>query len=235
MSDAPLSDAELQALRAWDTPTICNALEAVAPQRRGFGYTTHPLVCAFPAMPPMVGYARTATIRASQPNSKPAAEAKAQRFAYFDYVAGGPGPRIMVLQDLDPSPGFGAYWGEVQTNIHKALGCEGCITNGSIRDLDATAEGFQLLAGCVGPSHAWVHLVDVGVGVHVHGMTVRSGDLVHADRHGAVVIPHEVAREIPKAVDLLTRREAVIIKTAQSADFSVAKLKAAIGEAEEIH
>jgi regulator of RNase E activity RraA len=182
-----------------------------------------------------VGYARTGTIRAMHPNPRPAAEAKAQRFAYFDYVSQGPAPRIMVLQDLDPAPGFGAYWGEVQTNVHKALGCLGCVTNGSIRDLDAAAPGFQLLAGCVGPSHGWVHLVEFGVDVNVAGMTVRSGDLIHADRHGAVVIPHEAAAAIPKAVDLLTRREAVIIRTAQSRDFTVDKLKKAIGEAEEIH
>jgi regulator of RNase E activity RraA len=235
MTSAPLSDADLQALRAWDTPTLCNALELVTPQRRGYGFTTAPLVCAFPALKPIVGYARTATIRASHPNPRPAAEAKAQRFAYFDYVTGGPAPRIMVLQDLDPSPGFGAYWGEVQTNIHKALGCLGCVTNGSIRDLDAAAEGFQLLAGCVGPSHGWVHLVEFGQPVNVAGMTVASGDIVHADRHGAVVIPAEAAREIPKAVALIARREAVIIKTAQSPGFTVDKLKAAIGQAEEIH
>jgi regulator of RNase E activity RraA len=235
MTSAPLSDADLQALRAWDTPTLCNALELVTPKRRGYGYTTVPLVCAFPDLKPIVGYARTGTIRASQPNSRPAAEAKAQRFAYFDYVTEGPAPRIMVLQDLDPAPGFGAYWGEVQTNIHKALGCLGCVTNGSIRDLDAVAEGFQLLAGCVGPSHGWVHLVEFGQPVNVAGMTVASGDIVHADRHGAVVIPAEAVREIPKAVALIARREAVIIKTAQSPGFTVDKLKAAIGEAEEIH
>ena len=235
MTPAPLSDAELQALRAWDTPTICNALELVTPQRRGYGFTTAPLLCAFPGLKPIVGYACTATIRDMHPNPKPGPEAKAQRFAYFDYIASGPGPRIMVLQDLDPAPGFGAFWGEVQTNIHKALGCLGCVTNGSIRDLDAAAEGFQLLAGCVGPSHGWVHLVAFGQDVNVAGMTVRSGDLVHADRHGAVVIPHEAAREIPKAVDLLARREAVIIKTAQGKDFTLDKLKKAIGAAEEIH
>jgi regulator of RNase E activity RraA len=235
MTAAPLSDAALQALRAWDTPTICNALELVVPQRRGHGFTTSPLHCSCPGLGPMVGYACTGTIRAMHPNPRPAAEAKAQRFAYFDYVSEMPAPRIMVLQDLDPAPGFGAYWGEVQTNVHKALGCLGCITNGSVRDLDAAAEGFQMLAGAVGPSHGWVHLVEFGQQVHVAGMSVRSGDLLHADLHGAVVIPHEVAAQIPKAVELLTRREAVIIRTAQSGDFSVEKLKRAIGEAEEIH
>ncbi len=235
MSETILSATDLQALEAWDTPTICNALEVVAPQRRGFGYTTRPLVCAFPALKPMVGYARTATIRSSQPNARPGAEAKAHRFAYFDYVAAGPAPRIMVIQDLDPAPAFGAFWGEVQTNVHKALGCLGCVTDGSVRDLDAVADGFQLLAGAVGPSHGWVHLVDFAVDVTVAGMSVASGDLIHADRHGAVVIPAEVAKDIPQAVDLLTRREAVILEVAKRPDFSVDKLKQAIGDAEEIH
>ena len=231
----PLSAEELQSLRKFDTPTICNALEIVAPQRRTIGFTTRNLFCLHPALPPMVGYACTATARAMQPSEKSKAEVRAQRFAYFDYIAAAPAPRIMVIQDLHSQPGFGAFWGEVQTNIHKALGCLGAITNGSIRDLDMAAEGFQLLAGVVAPSHAWTHLVDFGTQVDVCGMVVQSGDLVHADRHGAVVIPHEVARKVPEAADLLGRREAVILQAAKSAHFSVDLLKRAIGEADEIH
>ena len=58
-------------------------------------------------------------------------------------------PTITVIQDLDPEPGYGAFWGEVNTAVHKGLGVLGCITNGSIRDLDMIATDFQLLAGCV--------------------------------------------------------------------------------------
>ncbi len=235
MTSDPLDESELKPLRELDTPTVCNALERLAPERRGHGYTVQPLLCAFPSLPPMVGYARTATVRAMRPASKAKAEAQAQRFAYFDYVAGGPAPRMMVIQDLDSQPGYGAFWGEVQTNIHKALGCLGAVTNGSIRDLDAMAEGFQLLAGMLGPSHAWVHLEEFGCDVNVCGMTAQHGDLIHADRHGAVVIPHAVARGVVEAAALLARREAVIIGTARSADFTVEALKKAIGDAEEIH
>ena len=141
----------------------------------------------------------------------------------------------MVIQDLDATPGYGAFWGEVQTNVHKALGCLGGITNGSIRDLDAMAESFQMLAGMVGPSHAWTHLEDFGGEVNVHGMTVASGDLIHADRHGAVVIPHEVARKVSEAAGLLVRREAVILDTCKRPDFTPELLKQAIGDAEDIH
>ncbi len=235
MTDKPLNETELKALQAFDTPTVCNALELLAPERRGHGYTVEPLVCAFPRLPPIVGYARTGTARAMRPATREKEALKAQRFAYFDYVAEGPAPRIMVIQDLDSQPGYGAFWGEVQTNIHKALGCLGAVTNGSIRDLDAMAEGFQMLGGRVGPSHAWTHLEDFGCEVNVCGMTVKSGDLIHADLHGAVVIPHEVARGVADAAGLLTRREAVILAACKRADFTVDALKKAIGDAEDIH
>jgi regulator of RNase E activity RraA len=235
MAEALLNADELKALQKYDTPTICNALEILAPQRRTIGFTTRNLICARPSLPPMVGYSRTATCRAQLPPSRDKAEMRAQRFAYFDYVASGPAPRIMVIQDLDDQQGFGAFWGEVQTNVHKALGCLGGITNGSIRDLDMLADGFQLLAGVVGPSHAWTHLVDFGIQVNVSGMVCNSGDLIHADRHGAVVIPHDVARKVPEAADLLGRREAVILAAVKKPGFKVEDLKKAIGQADEIH
>ena len=94
-----------------------------------------------------------------------------------------------MIQDLDDIVGYGAFWGEVQTNVHKALGCLGTITNGSIRDIPQVATGFQMFAGSIAPSHAFVHVVDFGGNVNIHGMAVQSGDLIHADQHGAVVVP----------------------------------------------
>jgi regulator of RNase E activity RraA len=222
-------------LQAFDTPTICNALELVAPERRAIGFTTRPFVCAFPSLPPIVGFARTATIRAMGPSALPPAELKARRLAYYEYVSSGPGPTIAVIQDLDPEPGFGAFWGEVNTTVHKGLGVLGCITSGSIRDLDMIATDFQLLAGSVSPSHAWVHLEDTATEVTVHGMAVRHGDLIHADRHGAVVIPLEAAAALPLAIDLCTRREAPIIAAARQPGFSLEQLREAMAEADDIH
>ncbi len=229
--------AELLAkLAEVDTPTVCNALELVVPERRAVGFTTRPFVVAFPDLKPIVGIARTATIRAREPSSREAAEAKALRLEYYRYVAAGTGlPTIVVIQDLDPEPGFGAFWGEVNSAVHKGLGCLGCVTNGSIRDIDLLARDFQLLAGSIGPSHAWVHVEAFGCDVNVHGMTVRHGDLVHADRHGAVVIPAEAAARLPEAIDLCARREAPILAAARSPGFSVEKLAAAWAEAEDIH
>jgi regulator of RNase E activity RraA len=232
MIDAAL----LETLRSYDTPTICNALEVIDPTRRLKGFTTKPLVCPFPELPPVVGYAKTATIRATHEHELEPAAARAQRIAYYEYVAATPRPGIVVIQDLDGAEiGFGAFWGEVQSAVHKGLGCLGVVTDGAIRDIPQWAPGFQALAGSIAPSHAHVHLADFGKEVRVAGMLVRSGDLVHADRHGAVVIPASVAEKIPSACVLLARKEALIIEAARAPGFTVAKLREALSRQDDIH
>lgn len=231
-----ITAADLERLTEWDTPTICNGLEVTNPERRALGFTTGEMVCAFPDLKPICGYARTATIRAMAPARRTAAENVAARQAYYDYVAnGGPAPAVTVIQDLDSEPGFGAFWGEVNTAIHKGLGALGVVTDGSIRDLDACAPDFQLVARKVGPSHAHVHVVDHGGQVNIFGMIVNDGDIVHADRHGAVVIPEDAVKKLPDAIDLLTRREAVILDAARAPGFDFEKLKAAMGQSADIH
>jgi regulator of RNase E activity RraA len=193
------------------------------------------MVAADPKLPPICGLARTGTIRAAVPAARSKEDARAMRIAWYEYVARATLPTVVVIQDLDDTPGTGAFWGEVQSNVHKALNCLGGVTNGSIRDLDMLAPGFQLLAGAVNPSHAYVHTVAFGQEVTVHGMHVAHEDVVHADRHGAVVIPHDAVRKIPAAIELLVRREKVILDMCRDPGFSVAKLREALQKADEIH
>jgi regulator of RNase E activity RraA len=235
MPERPLTEAALAELREFDTPTICNALEVVTPERRALGFTTDTLICPFPHMPPMVGYARTALIRSALPQGLSGAEQRQARLEYYRYVADGTGPKISVIQDVDSRIGFGCFWGEVQTAVHKGLGCLGLVTNGGVRDLDAIAPDFQVLCGRVTPSHAHVHSIAFGGTVDVFGMIVRSDDLIHADRHGAVVIPAEAAREVAGAARLCARREEPILKVARSPGFSIEVLERAMAEAAEIH
>ena len=153
MGHKPLTRKEIEALRAIDTPTICNALEVLDPKSRSQGYTLDPLVCAFPKLPPMVGYAKTATMRAMRPARRDKRAEDKISGEYLDYVMSGTGPKIAVVQDLDGNQrGRGALWGEVNTTMHKAMGCVGAVTNGSVRDLRMIAPEFQLLAGSIG---AW--------------------------------------------------------------------------------
>jgi len=222
--DQPLSDALFTQLRAIDTPTVCNALEVVAPDRRGHGYTTTPFVVGNDELEPMVGFARTGTVRAQTPPTLDADAVTRVRLAYYDHVGQGPGPTIAVIADLDDHAGYGAFWGEVNTNIHQGLGSLGVITNGSIRDLDDVASGFQMLAGMVNPSHAWIRIEEYGVPVTVHGMRVEPGDLIHADHHGAVVIPTAAAPQIPEAAAAIAKREKVLIAASQQPGFSSATI-----------
>ena len=217
-------------LKSVDTPTVCNALELLAPERRGYGFTTKPLVCTRPELGPVVGIARTATIVATHPADSDSEQAYA-RDGYYAYIDAGPKPSIVVIQDLDRDNGYGSFWGEVNSNIHKGLGCDAVITNGSVRDLPDIAEGFQMLADRVGPSHAFVHVVDFSRPVTVAGMRVSDGDVIHADQHGAVVIPRGVIGEVREAADLISRRERVVIKAAQQPGFDVEALRSAQREA----
>ena len=232
---AAITADDLAVLTQWDTPTICNALEEIMPERRGYGFTTTHLFSLDPSLPPICGFARTATIRAAEPSDASAAQMAAKRAAYYEYVAAAPTPTIVIIQDIDPQPGVGAFWGEVQTNIHKGLGVLGAVTNGSFRDVPDSARGFNLIGGKVGPSHAFVHLVDIDCQVTVHGLTAKTNDIIHADQHGAVFIPPSAVTQIPAAVDLISRREAVILETAKSPDFTVEKLKIAMGQMKDIH
>src|SRR5579871_2860258 len=121
MSSRPFSAADLEALKAWDTPTICNGLELIVPERRAVGFTVEPMVAADAKLPPIVGLARTGFIRAKE---KPRG-AIPGREAWYEYVEAHDMPTIAVLQDLDDRPGYGAFWGEVQSTVHAGLGCTG--------------------------------------------------------------------------------------------------------------
>ena len=218
---------DIEALRLIDTPTVCNLLEMVVPERRGYGYTVQHLHCLYPGMKPIVGFAKTATMRAKDPSRWTSEEYMAIRSAYFDYLAEGDGPKISVVQDIDERPGYGAFFGEVFSAVHQALGCHGVVTNGSVRDIDQLAPGFQVLAGLIAPSHAFVHVAQWQCEVNIEGMVVQDGDLVHADRHGAVVVPQSAVRGVLDSLDLMVRREAVILEAARRPGATVDDIKKA--------
>ncbi len=235
MSEETFPAQLLDKLRQYDTPTICNALEIVLGGRRITGFTTGEFICADPKLPPLVGFARTATLVSSQPSQKGPEEARDFRMGYYEYIAAGPQPTVVVIEDVDQFPGLGAWWGEVHALVHQKLGSLGVVTNGAVRDLDFIAPGFQLLGGKISPSHAFVHIVEVGVEVNIFGLKVRHNDLIHADRHGAVVIPAGAALKLPHAIEVMVKREKLILEAARQPGFSVEAIRKAMEEGDEIH
>ncbi|MBI4268939.1 MAG: RraA family protein [Candidatus Rokubacteria bacterium] len=214
----------IESLRKITSPSVANAIETFNVRPRNQGFMSSEIRTLFPELGPLVGYAVTALIRAEP---APLQDHRASTFAWWDYVLTTPAPRVIVVHDLDEPRGQGAQWGEVQANLHRALGCAGTVTDGSVRDLDEVrALGFQFAAAHVSVSHAYVHMVDFGLPVKVGGLWVKPGDLIHADQHGVVTIPPEIAARIPEAVGKVEADERKIISFCQSSTFSVEDLKA---------
>lgn len=219
-----MNDQILSILRGVDTPTVSNAIEIALGERQGDGFTRSAVTVADPELPPVVGYAATAVIRAVEPPSASKDQVQANREAYYKYMASAPHPAVVVIEDRDWPHCIGAFWGEVNVAVHKGLGLEGVITNGLMRDLGALDPGFQCIAGSVGPSHAFVRVEEINQPVTVFDLEIQPGDLLHADRHGAVIIPDSIVDKLPRAIDVVTQAEKPVLDAARSPDFSIEKL-----------
>lgn len=206
---------ELELLRDFDTPTICNAIEGFGVRGKTEGFT-HPGLRQRVAWGerPMVGYARTGIISAVNPPDPRHWDAMERYYAQYENF---PFPQVAVIQDIDTVP-VGSLWGDVQATVHRALGCVGAITNGGVRDLKEVEKvGFYLHSREVLVSHAHVHLIESGTVVTVCGMTVRPGDLIHADYHGAIVIPAEIAKKIAGACKRAVEAEDALLNPCRRA------------------
>lgn len=209
----------LKLMQSVDTPTVCNAIE-VAQGKRGFNdFTRGTMLCSSPEEGAIVGYARTAKIAAVNPPTENPDVIKERRMAYYKHMATGPRPAITVIEDLDFPDCIGAFWGEINTTVHKGFGIAGTLTNGVMRDLGDVPEGYPVIAGSIGPSHGFVHVKDLATPVNVFGMTVHDGDLVHADQHGAVVVPNDVIPVLEEAIQKLLSTERIVLDAAQAEGF----------------
>jgi len=204
----------LEALRRYDTPTLSNAIESLGVRPHDEGFAGIEIRCLFPDLEPRVGYAATATIRAR-------GRREGRQELLHEHVQRVPAPRVVVVRDLDEPPAHGALWGEVNANVFKALGCVGVVTDGSVRDLREVRQlGFHFFARGTGVSHAYVGVESAGEPVELAGLRVNPGDLLHADQHGVLLVPHEVAAELPAAADRIIAREQELISWVRSPDFS---------------
>ena len=216
----------LELLRSVDTPTVCNAIET-AQGKRGFSAFTRGTMQASAPDGVMVGYAVTAQIAALAPPSEDPETIRARRMAYYRAMAEGPKPSVAVVEDLDYPNAIGAYWGEVNTTIHKGFGVSGALTNGVMRDLGDMPSGFPVVAGSIGPSHGFVHVRSINLPVRIMGLDVRPGDLIHADRHGAAVIPPDVVDRLGAAIEKVHETEKLVLGPARAEGFDFEAFEAA--------
>jgi len=225
MALAPLlAEEDLDGLRQFDTCMIANAVETFNLRLRNTGFSDASIRCIFPDAPPLVGYAATARLRCGEPPI--GGGTFRDRADFWNRILEIPAPRILVLQDMDNPPGRGAFLGDTHAAILKALGCNGYVTNGAVRELPSVrAMGIQLFAGNVAVSHAYAHIFDVGAQVTVGGMEVRPGDLLHGDQHGIVTVPMDIVASIPKVAAGLQQTEQKVIDFCRSNGFTVAKLR----------
>lgn len=209
----------LAMLRTFDTPTLTNALDSLDRRPANVGFTRTPVQCVLPALPPMVGFAVTVTMGSEAPFAS-AEDRRDAMLPLYGAVASGRTPQVIVVEDRDH--GAGCLWGEVNATICHRLGAEGVVTDGLVRDLPAVeALGFRYLARGVGVARSNTRVIDTNLAVEVGSVRFEPGDLVHADRHGALQIPIGLVDELLAAADRVVAREASLLDWVRSDEFQL--------------
>jgi len=204
---------QIQELKSFETCVISDAIESFGVRLRNEGFATAGFRCLFKSLPPLVGYAATCKVRSADP---PIVGSRyEERTDWWKHIGKIPAPRIVVMEDVDKSPGTGAFIGKVHANILLALGCVGAITNGAARELPGIeATGFQVFAGRIAISRAYIHVVEYGGPVEVGGLTIRPGDLIHGDRHGILTVPQQLVPGLPMVARKICEKKQHVIDLA---------------------
>jgi regulator of RNase E activity RraA len=222
----PLADLEL--LRKFDTPTVCNVIELLEFRGRCHGYMDARIRACFPHLPPMVGYASTATFRSAA--APPAGCAYASLADQVKRFAELPGPAVVVFQDLD-NPTASATFGEVMCTTYKAFGAAGLVTSGAARDLEQVAAlTFPCFSEGVVCAHGYCHTLHLHVPVHVGGVVVAPGDLLHGDCNGVTTIPNDIASAVAHACQEFVAAEAIVLEYSRGGKVDLPGYTAALGE-----
>ncbi len=196
-------------LRQFDTPTVCNVVELFDLRPRHAGYMDARIQACYPKLPPMVGFASTATFRSAAPPRR--GDVYAGLGEQVEAFAALPGPAVVVFQDLD-NPPAAATFGEVMCTTYKAFGAVGLITSGPGRDLDQVETlNFPCFTNGAICAHGYCHIPQLNVAVHVGGVTIHPGDLLHGDRNGVTTIPIEIAEKVADACPEFMAAEAVVL------------------------
>jgi len=222
-----LTPEQLESLRRLDACSLANAIETFHKRLRNEGFVDHSIRSIFPRLQPMVGFAATVKIRGSEPST--GGGIYPDRTDWWDYILSVPAPRVIVVQDCASRLGMGSLLGAVHTNIVRALGCVGAVTNGSVRNIPALERlAFPVFAGSICVSHAYIHILEMGETVEIGGLKINSGDLLHGDIHGVQSVPIDIAAKVPPVAAKIIEQENEISALCNSSGFSLKKLKALV-------
>jgi 4-hydroxy-4-methyl-2-oxoglutarate aldolase len=221
-----LTGAQLEALRAIDSPTVANAIERFAIRPRCEGYAGHDLRCAFPRLGTMLGYAVTCTADTTTEGRTGAGGL----LPLWDALAAAPKPAVLVIKDIGPDPRRSCHMGEIMATIAKALGAVGCVCDGGLRDVFEVEAlgGFQYFCPGFVVSHGNPVICEIGVPVTVSGLRIRPGDLLHGDVNGLLTVPDAVAERVADEAVQVRAAEKVMLDLARTPDFTVARLRDAL-------
>ena len=222
---AVLKKSDFERLQNLGTCLVSNAIERLQARPRNEGSVDGSVLHAlFPKLPPMLGYAATGRMRST--TSPVSGRAYHENIHWWRYLASLPEPRVMVVQDMEHTPGIGALVGELHVVIASALHCAGYVTNGSVRDVDAIeALEFPLFARGVAVSHMYAHISEFGCPVEIGGLKISPGDLIHGDRHGVQIVPIAIASEIPNMAAQILREEEQLKRLCRAPRFSLRRLE----------
>jgi regulator of RNase E activity RraA len=217
--DTQLSPQEIEALRAIDTPTICNAIETFNIRGRLEGFLGMDIRCLLPELGNMVGYAVTATVDSTTPDAPRDDKAWLK---WMQAMQASPKPAVLVFKDIGPQPRKSAHLGEVMGTVARRLGAVGIITDGGVRDiLELKGLGFHCFAAGLTPSHGNTHLIEFNCPVVIDGVRIESGDMLHGDINGVTVIPLSIASQVPAAATRVRQREAEQMVFVNSPEFTL--------------
>ncbi len=225
LKESQLSASNLDRLKSLDSCTVSNAIERLEVRLRNEGFIVDAVKCRFPELPPMVGYAATARIRTGAPPMT-GHRCYYDRMDWWRYVDSLPGPRVLVLEDMDHRPGIGAFAGEIHATMGIALNCTGCVTNGAVRDLEPIrALRFPLFSGGVSVSHSYAHIIEFGEAVEIGSLKIQSGDLLHGDLNGVQIVPLQIAASVAAEASKVLQEERELIDFCRSPKFSLDELE----------
>ena len=214
-----LSSDQLAALRALDTPTICNAIETFKVRGRVEGFCGMDVRCLLPELGVMLGYAVTLAVDSTTPG------APGDNQVWRDWMramANSPQPVVLVLQDVGPQPRKSAHFGEVMGTLARRLGTVGVVTNGGLRDVEEVRRlGLHYFGPGLVPSHGQPRLLAVNVPVVIDGLAIQPGDLIHGDANGVTLVPLSIAGQVADAAQGVRQSEARLMDYINGPDFSI--------------